>query len=333
MPGGKMRWFCILLLTSILAMAPAAEALEIMGGDVVNIDSPIADDLFAGGNTVNINAPVDSAFIAGGNVFVNAPIKGDLVVAGGVIELNSDVGGKVVAAGGTINLRGDVERNVVMAGGQVRVHPASEIGRDAALSGSDVYNAGTVRGTLWVSARSFENPGSAGAVKFQRWQEGAIEGESKAVISTFSLLMILGFLIVGLLALRLSPGSVSVVDRKIRESAPVRALLGFVLIVASSILIVISILTVVGLPLGFLLLALFVAALILADVFVSYSLGRWALSTLNQDRTDLTAFVLGYTILSVLFLLPYAGPVIKLISVSLGFGGIVAALDESRRRV
>jgi hypothetical protein len=328
-----MRWLYVLLLISILASAPSAYALEYLSDDVVSIDSPVEDDLFAGGNTVNVNAPVDSAVIVGGDVNIDAPIKGDLIVLGGEVDLNSNVGGKIVAAGGTINLRGDVARNVVMAGGTVRILSSSDIGIDAAISGGNVYNAGNVTGTLWVNAGNFNNTGTAGDVKFQQWQEDEAEEKSKAFISTFSILMILGFLIVGLIILRLFPGGVFAVDREIRKSPPVKALLGLGLIVASMILIVISMITVSGLPLGLLLLTLFVAAMMLANLFVSFSLGRWIVSALNQTLGDMPAFVLGYLVLSVLFLIPYAGSIIELISISLGFGAMVYALNESRRRV
>jgi hypothetical protein len=328
-----MRWLYVLLLISILALAPSAYALEYLSDDVVSIDSPVEDDLFAGGNTVNVNAPVDSAVIVGGDVNIDAPIKGDLIVLGGEVDLNSNVGGKIVAAGGTINLRGDVARNVVMAGGTVRILSSSDIGIDAAISGGNVYNAGNVTGTLWVNAGNFNNTGTAGDVKFQQWQEDEAEEKSKAFISTFSILMILGFLIVGLIILRLFPGGVFAVDREIRKSPPVKALLGLGLIVASMILIVISMITVIGLPLGLLLLTLFVAAMMLANLFVSFSLGRWIVSALNQTLGDMPAFVLGYLVLSVLFLIPYAGSIIELISISLGFGAMVYALNESRRRV
>jgi hypothetical protein len=328
-----MRWLHVLLLISVFALYPPADALKFVSDDVVSIDSPVEDDLFAGGNTVYVNAPVDSAIIVGGSVNVDAPIKGDLIVFGGEVDLNSDVGGKIVAAGGNINLRGDVERNVVMAGGTVRILSSSDIGRDAAISGGDVYNGGNVAGTLWVNAGNFENAGTAGDVKFQMWEEDEAEEKSEAFISTFSLLMILGFLIVGLIILRLFPGGVFAVDREIRKSPPFKALFGFVLIVASMILIVISMISIVGLPLGLLLLTLFVVALLLANLFISFSLGRWIVSALNQTLGDVPSFVLGYLVLSVLFLIPYAGPIIELISISLGFGAMVYALNESRRGV
>jgi hypothetical protein len=90
--------------------------------------------------------------------------------------------------------------------------------------------------------------------------------------------------------------------------------------------------SVVGLPLGLLLLALLIAALLLANLFVSFSLGRWIVSALNQTWGEMSAFILGYVVLSLLFLVPYAGSLIELVSISLGFGAMVFALNESRRR-
>ncbi|MDF0591516.1 hypothetical protein [Candidatus Methanocrinis natronophilus] len=327
-----MRWSYLLLVVSILSSAPAADALKFAGGDMVSIDSPIADDLFVGGKVVRINAPVDSAFIAGGEVTISGPIKGDLVVAGGVVDLSSDVGGKVVAAGGTVNLSGGVARNVVIAGGQVRILPSANIGMDAAIAGADVYHAGDVAGTLWVSAGDFEDEGTAGMVKFSIWERDEDPFRPDQFITTFSLLMILGFLLVGVSSLRLFPEVYYAVDRAVMRSPASRALLGIGLIAASMILIVISILTLVGIPLGIILLALLVAALLLADLFVSFSLGRRIGSEMKRDMGDLQAFVLGYAVLSILFLIPYLGPILKLLTVSLGFGGIVSALNEGRRR-
>ncbi|AET63900.1 hypothetical protein [Methanothrix harundinacea] len=325
-----MRWLTIILLASIVSSAPA-HALEFFSGDPVVIDSPVADDIFAGASTVKVLAPVDSAVIVGGDVLIDAPIRGDLLVAGGTVDINSDVGGKILAAGGTINLRGDVERNVVMAGGTVKVLPTSNIGMDAALTGTEVQNGGNVAGTLWVSAANFVNTGDVGDLKFRIVEEEGAEGP-RTLISTFSLLMILGFLIVGLVSLRLFPGVFSAVDGEVRRSPAARALLGLGLMVAATILVIVSALSVVGIPLALLLLALAAAALLAANLFVSFSLGRWIVSALNRDLADLSAFVIGYLVLSLLFLIPYAGSLMELISIGLGFGAAATALNESRRR-
>jgi hypothetical protein len=88
-------------------------ALETFSGDMISIDIPIDDDIFAAGDIVNINAPVNSATIAGSTLNINAPIKVDVYAAGSQMFLNSNVGGKAVIAGGNVNVRGDVDTNHV----------------------------------------------------------------------------------------------------------------------------------------------------------------------------------------------------------------------------
>jgi hypothetical protein len=70
-----MKLSVIILLMAIVLITSSAHALQTFSGDVVSIDNPIDDDVFAAGNVVNINAPVDSATIAGGTLNVNAPVR------------------------------------------------------------------------------------------------------------------------------------------------------------------------------------------------------------------------------------------------------------------
>ncbi|MEA2045159.1 MAG: hypothetical protein U9N48_01340 [Euryarchaeota archaeon] len=325
-----MRWLGFLLLIFVL-LPSGAQALVILGDDVVSVDEPIEDDLFITGQSININAPVDSAVIAGGDIDINAPVKGDLFVVGGQVNVNSDVGGKIVAAGGTINIRDNVARNVVVAGGQVRIRSTSEIGRDVLILGGNVYNAGNINGTLTVRADSFQNVGTAGKVDFERAKtDPQWDDEASKWMSTFSILTIVGFFIVGLIILRLFPFSVAAVDREIGDSTAIKALMGFILIIATVVLIIISAVTVAGLPLAMILGLFFIAALMLTNLFVSYSLGGKISAALKPDLNDMLVFTIGYAILNVLFVIPYVGGLIKLVSVSLGFGAILYALNHQR---
>lgn len=325
-----MRWLGFLLLIFVL-LPPGAQALVILGDDVVSVDEPIEDDLFITGQSININAPVDSAVIAGGDIDINAPVKGDLFVVGGQVNVNSDVGGKIVAAGGMINIRDNVARNVVVAGGQVRIRSTSEIGRDVLILGGSVYNAGNINGTLTVRADSFQNVGTAGKVDFERAKtDPQWDDEASKWMSTFHILIIVGFFIVGLIILKLFPFSVAAVDGEIGDSTAIKALMGFILIIATVVLIIISAVTVVGLPLAMILGLLFIATLMLTNLFVSYSLGSKISAALKPDLNDMLVFTIGYAILNVLFVIPYVGGLIRLVSVSLGFGAILYALNHQR---
>jgi hypothetical protein len=296
--------------------------LRTFSGETVSIDAPVADDVFAAGSIVNINAPVDSAVVAGGTISINAPVKGDIFAAGGQVYLNSDVGGKVVVAGGNLNLGGDIGTNLVAAGGQVNLLSGKTVGKDALITGGNVVNAGRVNGTLTVGANQFSNTGSASRVEFHkvesRKEESRQVGEE---FSFFGLLIILGYFVLGLILVRYLPGIFLTVDREARSSPVLKTIVGFVLIIASFIAILLLALTVVGLPIALLILAAFA----LTGTFLSYSLGKEIGELLKLKQGDLVLFVIGFVILNVLFLLPYVGWLISLISVCLGFAAILYA--------
>jgi hypothetical protein len=63
----------------------------------------------------------------------------------------------------------------------------------------------------------------------------------------------------------------------------------------------------------------------LTGTFVSFSLGRWIGSRLNLKYGDMALFVIGFVVLNILFLIPFVGWLIGLISLSLGFGAILYA--------
>lgn len=309
----------------LVLLSTGGHALQTFTGETISIDTPIEDDIFAAGSTVNINAPVDSAVVAGGTININSPVKGDLFAAGGQVNVYSDVGGKVVATGGSINLGGDIGRNLVAAGGQVNILPDRDVGMDALIAAGNVVNAGSVNGTLTVSASQFSNPGNAREVIFHRVETKQEEGGAEGQFSIFGLLMALGYLILGLILVRYLHGIFSAVDREIRTSPLIRTIMGFVLIIALTIAILLVAITVVGLPIAIVSSLLFVAALMLTGIFVSYSLGRLIGWRLGLKQGEIVLFVIGFVVLNVAFLIPYVGWIISLISMSLGFAAILYA--------
>ena len=274
------------------------------------------DDVFAAGNMVSINAPVDSVVAAGSIVNINSPVKGDVIAAGGQVNVNSDVGGKVVVAGGNINLGGNVSTNLVATGGQVSILPGKSIGKDALISGGSAVNSGLVNGTLTVYAGNFTNAGSAGKVDFyQSW--GGFD--------VFTFLSIIGFFILGLIMVKYLSGIFMVVDEEIRTSTLFKTLLGFVMIIASFVALLLVAITVVGLPIALISSFLIFVALMLSGTFVAYSLGKWICMQAKFEKGDLICFVIGFVILNILFQIPYLGGLVSLVSMSLGFAALLYA--------
>lgn len=327
--GGWCMKRLLLVALLLVLLLPHVQALQMLSGDQISIDSPIDDDVFAAGDTITINAPVAGLVIAGGDIVINAPVNGDVFVAGGQIAVNSDVDGKIVAAGGEIDLKG-AATNAVIAGGEVNLHPTVVISRDAVISGGTVSNAGTIVGNLTVRAESFQNTGSAGFVDFKR-AEGLREFESRLrqLSIIVHILMAVGFFILGIILLKLFPTQFFRVEEEVRESPLRNTAVGFVLIITSVILIFLLAITIVGLPVALIMGMLFIIALMLSYLFVSFAVGRKIVDALKVKTNDILIFILGFIILSLLFQLPYAGGFISIVAVSLGFGALVYAVRNN----
>jgi len=324
-----MKLFASMFLI-ILIVTSGAQGLKFFGGDTILVTEPVEDDVVAGGGTIIINAPVDSVIVGGGNVNINAPIAGDLIAMAGQVSVNSDVGGKVVALGGNVQVNQMVGRNALIAGGQVDLGPNSRVGMDAFIAGGNVRNAGTVDGILSVSAEQFNNTGSAGSVVFK--QQEAYQRQERGP-DIFPWLMALGFLIVGLILLRLFPAVFLALEGEIKASMPTRGLVGFAVLVLSLLVMLIVAATVIGIPLASLTFLAWMEIFMLSGIFVSFVLGRWIGNRFNLSLSDTALFVLGFVVLNLLFALPFVGWLFALISASLGFGAVIYGLNSYRKGV
>jgi len=249
-------------------------------------------------------------------------VNGDVFIAGGQIFVNSDVKGKIVAAGGNVDVKGNA-RNVVIAGGNVIIRSTAVISRDAVISGGNVNNAGRINGNLTVRAQNFQNTGSSGSVDFIK-SEG-----SQRSSGIFRILITLGFLILGIILLKLFPVQFSKVEKEIRESTLFKTVIGFVLIIVSAVVIILVAVTVIGLPIAAIMAMLFIIALMLSTIFVSFPAGKMILGYFKLKTGDTWIFVVGFIILSLLFRIPYVGGLIQIVAVSLGFGAVYFALREA----
>ncbi len=318
----------ILILASAIVIFPAGQALQTFSGETISIDREVADDVVAAGSMLSVNSPVDSVIAVGGTVNINAPVKGDVIAAAGQVFVNADVGGKVVAAGGNIQIGGDVGTNLLAAGGTVNILPGKTVNRDALVAADNVVNAGHVNGTLTVNAAKFNNTGLAGKVDYNRIEDKSAKKDAERYETGFgilSLLSLIGYFILGLLLVRYLPGVFRIVDEQVRSSTLLKTLLGFVMIIASFIALLLVAVTVVGLPIAMISMLVIFSALLLSGTFVSYSLGRWIGERTGRLRGDMAYFALGFVLLNLLYLLPLVGGLASLIATSLGFAALLYA--------
>ncbi len=315
-----------ILILVLLFIPSGVIALESFSGDQVSIDTPVVDDVFAAGGAITVNAPIDSLIAAGGTVTLNAPVKGDVIVAGGRVIANNNIGGKLVAVGGTVDVNGDVGTNALITSGRVTLNPRSRIGRDAVISAGTVASSGHVTGNLSVRSQSFADTGSVGGTRtFVKTEQQSLA----KIFTALGILFSIGWLILGLVLIKIAPARYHVVVDEVAKTPVVKLVVGFTGLIVACIVLVILAMTIVGLPVALVSGLLIFIGIIFSVIFVSSSLGRWLLGMLTVDIKDWQAFVAGFVVLSILFRIPFAGPVLLIVTTSLGFGALIYTVHDN----
>jgi hypothetical protein len=319
------RWLFVIVILILVIIPSPVHAVRTLSDSQVTISSPIDDDVFVSGGTVNINSPVSGLVVAGGTININAPVSGDVIATGGQIFVNSDVGGKIVAIGGKIDLLGSA-KNVVLLGGTIRIHPSAVVSKDALIGGSDVNNGGTIKGNLTVMTQHFVNTGSAGNVTLKK-SDILQEFQQRATVA--EIVIIGGFFILGIILIKYFPSQFMKVEERVRRPIVKTTIVGFVAIIVSVVVIVLTAITVIGLPIAAIMAMFFIVALMLSTLFVSFSFGKKIVDKLNFKTNNYGIFTIGFFALNLLFKIPFAGPIILTMIVSLGFGAIYYTVRSS----
>jgi hypothetical protein len=328
-----MKKMMIVLMAVLLFCIPASVgAVEMYSGDTIVIDTPITDDVIITGSSITINAPITGdVIIAGGIIQINARIDGDLIVAAGQVEVNNEITGKILAGCGTFDLRGNAEKAIIFSS-QIMIYPGSVIERYVIAAGGTVTNAGHVKEEFYVSAEEFKNTGMVGELKKMEFEPETgfnMGAFFRFIFTLLSILTKIGFLILGILFIKLFPKLFFAIEGEVKKSPVVKVIVGFILLIVTAVVAVLLMITVVGLPIGAILGLFLLIVLMVAGLFVSYSLGDWIIRKLKLKTHEFLVFTLGFIILSVLYYIPYVGIVTRVVVVSLGFGAIFYAVKNN----
>ena len=316
-----------------VVLAARARATLIMAGGQVSVrDSVAGDALLAGGN-VEVQAPVgDDLRMAGGNLSVDATVARDAVMAGGTVTLgpNGHIGGEASVAGGEIAILGEVQGALSLIGERVEVNgtlrgPVTvraferlRIGPNARISGPLTYHS---PGQAEIDPAAVVS-GEVRHIPMERHYREAAPWVAASIGSA-----ILGWIALGVLAavmLGLFPLLVGESLGGLRTRPWLSLLLGLALFFTTPAVAVVLLITVIGLPLGLVLLFLiYPLALLGGWLTAALYLGDWGLGLVNRKAGRglriLFAF-LGVAVLGLMAAIPFLGGLICLIATSVGLG-------------
>jgi hypothetical protein len=305
-----MRRTFALLATAALLIGLTAAPAAAARGDVLRNDRLIS----ISGNVVikadqTINGPVVSI---DGNVLINGTVNDDVYVVSGDLDIVGRVDGDVLVVDGDATVSGHVTGNVVSVAGRVIVKSGARVGGDVVSRREPHVASGTVRGD--VKRLNLSNILSGALIAFLVFLWIAV---------TVSV-AILGLLFV--LVFPRAADATAVASRRFWPSLGWGALIG----ILGPIVGVAVLATIVGIPLGLLILAALSVLTPLGYVAASLALGR----TMVKGTTTgarIGAFFAGFGILRAAALIPGIGFLVWFFACLYGLGALTIATWRAGR--
>jgi len=334
-----------------------------VAAETITISGTINGDLWAAGSTITVNGVVNGSIMAAGRtVNINGDISHAVRAAGETININGNVSGDVMVAGGDVNVASTAKigGDLLFGAGIARIDGLIE--GDIKGGGSEVTISNGVKGNIALKVESLTILPTAniqGDLTYTCEEEADIQSgaqiggmtthnlpevkEKRAKPFPFVLFSgiggkVTGFLmalIAGLVIILLAPRRLTSIAESIRSRPGASAGWGALILFVTPIAAIIVCITIIGIPVGLIALALWGIAIYLAQIPVGLFIGRWIIGRfrgVEGKAIMVGALALGLVILKLLRLIPYLGFFIGLAVILFGLGAVVVSERGRRAR-
>lgn len=314
--------------------------LFIAGGNVT-VNGIVNGDLFIAGGTVILNGSVtDDLRMIGGSLSLNGNVDGDMIVLGGSVDLNKEivVAGDLVVLAGSANVYGTVNRSIrgimgrLTLGGtvngdvDVRVTEKLVLLNSAHIFGNIKYFAPEKiedHGGLIDGELSFNEILSSG----EKVKEGVKKFFNKGYL-VGKLWSFFALLLVGLFMIWLVPNGLQRTSDQIKKEPFKSFGMGFLVFVVGGMASMISIFTVIGVQLGFIMMAFLFILGELARVISAYWLGTLIIHTTSAKKVSsrrlfwihFGVLALGLFLMKLIGMIPMVGWIAGFVFLMMGAG-------------
>lgn len=351
----------LVLVASLFAgpgPAAAVSSDRFVAGPTVTESAPVAGDLFAAGGSIDVDADVDGdAFLAAGKIRVGADVgqslygaAGHLSVLGaiarnarlaaGSVEITETarIGGNLSVAGGNIVVRGTIDGELSAAAGDLLIDGAITGDVDVAARSVALGPNARIGGTLrYRSAEPLARDASAqvlGTVERRgidrpaapsREETARREEIRRGFRLGFAIFWTVGVMLLAAAVVATIPRLSAAVSETLRTRVGASIVLGFIVLVCTPVAVLMLFATVVGIPLGLLLVLLYLMLLPLAWVGSAIGIGDRVLarvSPANATRTRwrIVGALLAAVALALVWRIPWVGSIMALAVLLAGLG-------------
>ncbi len=324
-------------------------------GNIVRVDGVVNGDLLAFGESVEVRGTVKGDLVSfAKRTLVSGTVEGNIYNFSNSLDLDGQlghnmytfveslrlndsghVGGGVVVAAGDVGLEGEVKRGITMYAGNADV--SGSIGRELTMAGDKLTLTNTARvgGGLDVRVSELKNvhiaDGAtiAGARDIQlRVKENRF---ARPKFYFYQAVWLAAAMLVGWLGLVLVPGFCKASAQSVGSGW--RSLgLGVAVLGGVPLAIILSAITLVGLPASLMLFAGYLVSIYLAKIWVGAFLGQILMKPAGTGKGDwLLGLLVGLLILTIVGYIPYLGGLVHLAVICLGLGAFAWQLYQASR--
>jgi cytoskeletal protein CcmA (bactofilin family) len=361
-----MRVSVCSLLIGLVTLGVSFAASAQQTGESVIRTGRVSEDFYAAGGQVTVSADVEGdVVVAGGRIVVDQRVAGDVMAAGGFVELGANVQDDVRAAGGFVTVSGTIGGDLIAAGGTLNILPDARVSGRTWVSGGQLEVAGHLDKGLRAAAGSIRIAGeingdvelvadrvsvlpgakihgdihytgrhkpviSAGAevtgqVNYEPFKAGlpahAPAAWSAAIVSVLSLML------TGVVLFLMFPSFAHGAAQAIVSDVWKCLGLGLAVLIMGPIVALLLFMTVIGIPLGVIILATYVVFLIAGYLTSALFLGELGLRWSGKDMQASTGLrVLSIAVavfaLSTIGWIPFLGTFATLAALLFGLGAV-----------
>jgi len=344
--------------SEVIINAPVHGDLILTGG-TVTINDTVSNDILVAGGTLNFNGFVGGDIrCAGGKLNILKEVTGDVVAAGGTIVIGKNITiGSLIGAGGDITINGTVNGMVRTASGRLLLN--GNVMKDMDCRGGQLTINGTVHGQAVLAATDEVLIGNAAAFDngVRYWAPGkkvdfkqAVKG-GQAIFdpslrmnrnhwyylgfsSIVGLFWYVGMVLVLIMIVQYLFGSTMKKAGQTAYDKMMKSLgYGVLFWIGVPIAAVLACVTVIGVPIGLILLFSYVILALLATTITSVVAANWLnnRSATNWRYWQMVFTALGiFIVFKILTFTPFFGWLVLALLVSIAFGSILLNVNWRR---
>ncbi len=311
------------------------------GGDTVFTNSQVNGAAFVAGNNVEVSGETEYGFMAGNSLKITGKVNNDLFAAGSNI---------------TINGKASIARDAYLAASTISISNVT-IGRDIKMTAATVTLSDvTIKGDVYISATTINLEDSVVIEGTLSYNENAVingiknntinavdtyevqNTEAATLMSNFKdkLFGIISGFIILLIMYLVFPNLFKKIDDKVEDNKVSNYFskigIGFIGLIMIPIISIVSICTVIGMPIGLVLLASYIMSLYLGTLITAYVVGNKLYTLgLKKEYNFYTVSFLGLAVMAALGLIPFVSGLVGFFGLLFGLGMIICLFIKDKK--